>query len=356
MIADWPPYQTLFSIVQVARPGYFGVDLFFVLSGFLITRILCSELKQSGSIDFRTFYIKRALRILPIYYICVVFCLLYFHSSWLDLLATATYTANLGYMPIDPRPMEHTWSLAVEEQFYLVWPVLLAFVSYQRGRWLSRYVLPIAAVASACLIAWLKPNAEGALLIYLLPCTRMLSLSLGASLAFYEADGMVVRTGTGVVLCVAGFAIAALAVMGRAHGLVPPGAPYWVLNLVSSALVGLGLVAAAISSGQSSVLTQLLCLRPLRYIGRISYGLYLYHYVVLFAFNINEAKVRTTGASGLLTAEALLVTVVIAALSYHFIELPIMKLKTRLISGDGRVALHVGRHQGDADDKATATP
>ena len=332
------------GIIHAARTGYFGVDIFFVLSGFLITRILIKEFSEISRINFKLFYLKRALRILPIYYVCMLFCFFYLHLGYAELFAAATYTTNIGYLPTNPQPMEHTWSLSVEEQFYLVWPFLLTLVNFRHLVWLTKYALPAVAIMSAVVIAILDPGANGAMLIYKLPCTRMLSLSLGGFLAFREYHHLPMGLTASLGIFAIGIVLSVLAVIGRSHGILPPGAPYWVVALLASSLTSYGIVAAAAFSHASGVISGLLRLKLLRYIGRVSYGLYLYHYVALFVFGINEAKAGETGAPARTVLEMALLTIIVTVMSFHFFELPIMHLKTRL--GAGAKPPIVGRVNG----------
>ena len=146
--------EAFWKISQALRTGYIGVDLFFVMSGFLITRILLNERLSNGTISFRRFYINRALRIFPIYYICIaIYALLYARHDG-DLLSLVTYTFNV-YKPLYPDPvaLEHTWSLSVEEQFYLAWPFVMAAIPLRMGKAITGIVIPAISFAAALLVA-----------------------------------------------------------------------------------------------------------------------------------------------------------------------------------------------------------
>src|SRR5262245_41609925 len=124
--AHFPFVQGVEQVRHVAMSvgsGHFGVNVFFGLSGFLITRILIRE-KQEGRFSMKRFYLKRTLRIFPIYYLTLLLVVIFItarHAGWLAL-----YMGNFVFaFDLDPHPLRHTWSLAVEEHFYLIWPLIL---------------------------------------------------------------------------------------------------------------------------------------------------------------------------------------------------------------------------------------
>ena len=120
----------LSSFGDIFGVGYLGVDIFFVLSGFLITSILLIEKKESKKVDFKFFYLKRSLRIFPIYFLTLLFCYLFIGPVNYDIYSALFYVSNF-YFVFDEAggPLRHTWSLAVEEQFYIVWPLIVLFFS-----------------------------------------------------------------------------------------------------------------------------------------------------------------------------------------------------------------------------------
>lgn len=320
----------IWSLLQRVRPGFIGVDLFFVLSGFLISRILLSEGRTFGGIDIPSFYTRRFLRIFPAYYAAILVGAFLFRMPWADIVTVATYTTNLGLLPAASRPFEHTWSLAVEEQFYLVWPFFLAAVPLRWGRMLTGIAIPVLAVCSALIIAAIDPGRGGSNLIYSLPVTRMLSLSLGAWLAYRESEGAALTVLRALAIGICGATVLAMALIGRSRGLIPPGAMYWVIVLIGTALLSCGMIAILISR-RLPILTPLLRWRPIRYVGSISYGLYLYHYPILYAFGISPAVTEHVGAPASTILTAFLTTVAVAILSYHGLEKPLLRLKTTFV-------------------------
>lgn len=336
--------KAVWSVGQAIRAGYIGVDLFFVLSGFLITRILLDERVRTGSVSLRVFYSRRALRIFPIYYLCVAVYALAFPFDGEALLSLVTYTFNY-YHPLNPtpNPLEHTWSLAVEEQFYLVWPALVTLIPLARGRRICGTFIPVLAMLVALLLAATLESTLAANLIYMSSATRMMSLSLGAALAFRELARAPSPHWRPYGELVAGAALLAADQGGRALGLIPAGGWYWTVALLGYALFSVGAVSLLIASRDRLAATAraVLSLRPLRYVGRISYGLYLYHYLLLFLLGLAPYQVFATGAPAGRVALAAGVTLATAALSYRFIEAPLLRLKDRVGRRDAPAPTYV---------------
>lgn len=309
--------------------GYTGVELFFILSGYLITSIVVRNRQQPGFL--RVFYARRCLRIWPIYYLAlgtlVVLNLVRKHPE--PMGGIAYYFTYLQYIweywhgakPPTALPLYHTWTLAAEEQFYLVWPVLLLWIG---PRYLKPLALTLAVVpflvrhywgAIDTLLGHCDGLALGALLSTLIPAvpakapraTRLLLLTVGLlSLAGYF----------GYAYYLAGQGITGAHISRSNVG----------ISLISLAYFGLiGLVVI----GAGSRFLCWLRVPALCYLGRISYGLYLYH---LLIYEWIDAKFKfQMGYTGTWRLEVLkvVVTVAVAALSWHLIEQPILKLKGR---------------------------
>jgi len=333
-VTDSAVSMSIWKVGQALRVGYFGVDLFFVLSGFLITRILLNELQQTGRICYQNFYIKRILRIFPIYYLCVAVFAVCFDWNW-DLLGSLlSYTFN-WYKPfhVESIALEHTWSLSVEEQFYLLWPPLLAVLPRRSRGVATGFVIPAVSVGIALLISASFESSLAANIIYMSTATRMISLSLGAYLALIEFAGGRLKTWQSVSILTAGAAVLLCDNVARGVHVLGPGGLYWSAALLGYAMVSCGAVATLIFSDRKAValVKDLLILGPLRYIGKISYGLYLYHLLILFLMNIAPYQVQSGGTSvGRLMAAATL-TFVVAHLSYQYLERPLLGLKGSLM-------------------------
>jgi peptidoglycan/LPS O-acetylase OafA/YrhL len=331
-VAGSPVSQGIWKVSQVLRTGYIGVDLFFVLSGFLITRILLEERGRTGGISLRSFFAKRALRILPIYYLGIAIYAAVFAWSSGDLLSLATHTFNY-YKPFHPEPMalEHTWSLSVEEQFYLVWPFALLAIPARLGKVTTSLLIPLVSVLAALFIAATFESALSATMIYMFSITRMMSLSLGASIAYGEQEGDQPGGWQAGLVILIGVAVLAVDQAGRYLQIVPAGGYYWSVALVGYAMMGFGTVSLLVAPAGRMVtaVNAALSWAPLRYVGRISYGLYLYHYLVLFLLNIAPYQTEKSGASASRLLAAVVLTFVCAHLSYRYFERPLMRLRDR---------------------------
>ncbi len=309
--------------------GWAAVDLFFVLSGYLITAII---LKGAGGKRFLTnFYIRRGLRIWPIYYLTAFVLILASPllprpSDFTGLPFLLTYTQNIQRYWSNAAPeftpyLSHTWSLAVEEQFYVLWPPLVCLV----GR---RGVIPLAVG-----LAVLSVGARVSGYHWWLLLARGDGLALGAILAAIlpERGGMGGRlTLVRPVLGVAGVAaFVYIAALTAAGGMSTVGTPRWpgptilAFNVLACAVVGL------VVCNQGAALLRPLRGRVLVWLGTLSYGLYLYHYVMLL---LADDLARWLGLGGRpFWREALTIAVIIglAALSWRFVERPLLALKDR---------------------------
>ncbi len=330
--------------------GYFGVDVFFVLSGFLITTLLLGEWRGSGGVGLRAFWGRRARRLLPALFVMLavvgtVSVLLprVLGSPGLlgDTLATVGYVANWHFISVhtdyfatvaNPSPLQHTWTLAIEEQFYLIWPlILLALVGgYRRlrrpsgpsGRHRLALVAAVAlvgAVASALAMAVLTPvGAASVNRSYYGSDTRAQGLLIGAALAAVCLWWGPVRTATGRrLLGLSGLLGAGVVlVMWR---MVPESSPLTFHGGFALLAVATAGVIAAVTLLSRHPVAGLLSLRPLPYLGKISYGMYLWYWPVLLVMTAQ----RTHLAGVALLAARLAVIVAIAAVSFHLIESPI---------------------------------
>jgi peptidoglycan/LPS O-acetylase OafA/YrhL/lysophospholipase L1-like esterase len=341
--------------------GYLGVDAFFVLSGFLITSLLLAEHGASGVTSLRRFWARRARRLFPALLLMLVGVALY---SWLvldpasrpevrgDSLATLLYVANWrevvagsDYFALfrDPSPLEHTWSLAIEEQFYVLWP--LVFVLLTRGRdaaTAARRVLVVAtggAVGSFALAqvlysdrtvslsgsyvdrvvdALTTPSANR---VYFGTDTRIGAIFVGAALAAWTAlhSPRAEASRGRSALEVAGW----LAVGGLALAWVRLPGDSTVLYRGGLIVCGLAVtvVIAAATHPERGWLHRALSWAPLRAAGLVSYGLYLFHWPVYVWLN----EERTDQRGWALLAVRVAVTVVLALVSYRLVEQPIRR-------------------------------
>jgi peptidoglycan/LPS O-acetylase OafA/YrhL len=332
--------------------GYLGVDAFFVLSGFLITSLLLAEAGRSGRIGLKAFWSRRFRRLLPALVVLVLGVSLYaaLMASTVELarirtdaLATLAYVANWnsvfrqhGYWELfsAPSPLEHTWSLAIEEQFYLVWPLVFAglvWLSRWRGRDLARSVLRLSlflAVCSASLMWYLYTPGGDTTRVYLGTDTRAAAILLGAAFAAWRWSRRPVARGwvaSRLALEVAGFvaAIGLAVAWARLDGQNP--------LLYRGGLLACGVavvvVIAASSHEQAGPLSRALAWSPLRWFGLISYGLYLWHWPIYLILNGDR-----TGLSGWpLFGLQIVASVAVAVVSFYLIEQPVRRGRLRVV-------------------------
>jgi peptidoglycan/LPS O-acetylase OafA/YrhL len=340
--------------VAWSQGGFLGVDLFFVLSGYLITSLLVAEQRRSGSIDLMRFWGRRARRLLPALFLVLLAVCVYSvvwarstqrESLRLDALSTLGYAANwrlaLTHQSYfaqydDPSPLRHMWSLGIEEQFYLAFPLLLlGWLALSRGRTrLLRAGLGLGALASAALMATLYEPSVDPSRVYYGTDTRAQALLVGAFLALFLADHprrrsdprarTYLRLGPFEVP-VPGWTLLGLAafVVFLVLVLISRDLAPWLYRggFLMAAIVGALLIAAATRAPERSVLRRLLSWPPLRAVGVISYGLYLWHWPVYVVLDPTRTSMQGTA----LLLVRVTVTFVLATASYLYVERPIRR-------------------------------
>jgi peptidoglycan/LPS O-acetylase OafA/YrhL len=333
----WPPTYAL------AETGAMGVHLFFVLSGFLITGILLQARaavdagEESAGFSLRRFYIRRVLRIFPLYYAVLL-------VAWLTRVPGArgafgwhlAYLTNVHHFVAETygERMGPYWSLAVEEQFYLVWPLLVLFAPY---RWLP--AIALGAIAVSPVFRFVVTALTGNELTVVLPFSCLDSLGLGAYLAMgaapaFAGHALVRRIGGGAAL--AGLGLLAAHQVAVWTGTAP---------ILRVAIFGLAVALPSAwiirhaAAGFRGWPGRILELGPLRWIGTISYGIYVYHLLLPYLFPkiaaalgyrgffdpLGHGLERTVWYPIFYSAA----TVVVAALSWYCFEGPINRLKER---------------------------
>jgi peptidoglycan/LPS O-acetylase OafA/YrhL len=352
--------------------GFLGVEVFFVISGYLITALLLAQWRQLGRVDVKTFWLGRARRLLPALYLVLVVTLAYavvFLPGEVaglrgDVLAALGYVTNWylvigheSYFEAIGRPslLKHLWSLAVEEQFYLVWPLVLAFgLSLGATRWRRRRILILAlagAVTSALLMALLyRPELDPSR-IYYGTDTRATGLLVGAALAFVWAPWRAALAPGGPRGCsvaVRGLRLQRVKRRSRLRrrwgwtaprlldvvGLAALGGlalfslrlgefqPFLYRGGLASVALVSAVVIMACAHPHSHLGAGLLGRQPLRWIGLRSYGIYLWHWPV-FMITRPQLDVPIEGLP--LLALRLGLTLVLAELSYRYVETPIRR-------------------------------
>ena len=303
--------------------GFVGVDVFFVISGFLITGKLWRESQQPGGLNITRFYAWRIRRLLPAALIAVAVISLVglllaapLDRSELaaDGAASALSIANMRFIgsvdyfaaTTSPSPFLHFWSLSVEEQFYLVWPALIVLLTWRGGSSRRLIVaLLIGVVASFALSIWLTDTSP-ARAFYLLP-TRVWQLGVGGLLALIGVAGTSRRAGA-----VAWAGLAAVAVAGVA---LTAEMPYpGLAALLPTAGAAALLYGGAAPSGP----VRLLAAAPLRFLGKISYSLYLWHWPLL----VLPLMFLERALTGVEVVASVAVAIGVSWLSWRFVEQP----------------------------------
>ncbi|MFL5963909.1 MAG: acyltransferase family protein [Gaiellaceae bacterium] len=295
---DWP------------KGGHLGVDLFFMLSGFLITTLLLEERDATGRINLRVFYARRARRLLPALALLLTAYLAIDAAKGHNGLKAAAfgglYVANLveafGQNPgvLSGSGLDHLWSLAQEEQFYLLWPLLVPVVA------LVRRPVRLLAIVIGFLVLYriaLAVNGASHHRLYNGPDTHADGLLAGAAVAFLLARSP--QFIVSKLLPVAALPIAVDALLLRDPS---PAWDAFGLPIAEAACVAI-LVAALTLPGWAAVLSW----SPLRWLGRISYSLYLWHFMLIWAFN-GQHRLIPAGLS-----------IVVAYVSTRWIEEPIRR-------------------------------
>ncbi len=341
-----------------ARGGYLGVDLFFVLSGFLITGLLADEIQQSGRLNVGRFYWRRAKRLLPAVWlmmVCVTFAAAIIATDALprlrgDTLASLAYLTNwellsvhVSYFDSTGRQplLQHLWSLAIEEQFYIVWAILVPLGLALVGRRALAVVAGSLAIASATWMAVLAakigyPGHGDPSRLYFGTDTHGFPLLLGAALGLAWQPGRASRTlravprVVGVVVGVVALALllALFARLGEESTALYP----WGLLLAD--VTSMAVIAMASHPGLA--FGQWLDCKPLRWIGQRSYGIYLWHWPI-FMLTRPGIDLRMLDVHAALALRVAL-TIGIAALSYRYVEMPIRQGALERMRSDLRVA------------------
>ena len=348
--------------IDWAPGGLLGVGIFFVLSGYLITDILAGQWERHQRFDLIDFWIRRARRLLPAMFamviLVVLWCLVVDHSRLPalvgDVPAALLYVSNWWFIfhkvsyfeSFGPAsPLGHLWSLAVEEQFYLIWPLLLALgLKFLPKRInLAGWILSLAAISALLMAVLYEPGSDPSR-VYYGTDTRIFALLIGASLAIVWPSAKLkarVSNQARTVLDVVG--VITLLVLGWMIWHTNEYQPF----LYRGGMVLIAMITAlliAILAHPASRLAIVMGCKPLRWLGKRSYGLYLWHFPVI---TLSTSQVSTTEPSIIKSIIQVAVSLLLAELSWRYIEQPIryngfrsLRLKYRLQHMTSRGWLH----------------
>jgi peptidoglycan/LPS O-acetylase OafA/YrhL len=312
--------------------GFLGVDVFLVISGFVVTTVLLHDITEQGRIRFARFYARRIRRLIPTLLLVVTAVALVTYSrgaytsarvndslaslgfvmNWREALTGGSYFAAFA----DPSPTRHLWSLAVEEQWYLIWPVVL-FVMWRRNRTLP--VVPVAAAAAVAATWWwaIRLGASDPSRAYYGTDTRVAILLMGAGAGLLHT-----RSGLRVSRWIGVLALGVVGVCWRLGHAEWGWAHPWLFLIVGVATTVL--IGAVVDD--NGLLARALSVRPLQWLGDASYAIYLWHWPVLLL--TPDSLLDRLPAPHEVSMVA--ITLLLSALTLHLIERPLRKVRTRI--------------------------
>lgn len=332
----------VFHLRPASLPGGFvGVDVFFVVSGFLITTLLLREITSRRRLDLPAFWKRRARRLVPALVLTVVVSVsagllvgedllvgigrqtvgaLTFSSNWVEIAAGSSYFANTS-----PQLFANFWSLAVEEQFYLFWPILFALAMALLPTWRLRVGAALGvAAASALAMALLATPGEDATRVYYGTDTHAFGLLLGVALAFlWATDSFLDAAAWRRLAPLTGLAslaglVALMAVLDENHVATFRG------GLLAASLLTAILIASLLP-GTSPLLVPFES-RPVRWLGERSYGIYLWHWpLILIVTALMPAAAPDSAGEWTNRGIALGLTLAVSAASFRYVETPVRR-------------------------------
>jgi peptidoglycan/LPS O-acetylase OafA/YrhL len=320
--------------------GFLGVDVFFVLSGFLITDLLVSQYDRLGRLDLKDFWSRRARRLLPALALMLIvvsaaatviepdqgtslrlalLAAVTYTSNWYQILHHVSYFASLGLFT-SPPPLDHLWSLAIEEQFYLIWPLILWLLILRLNGRRARVTATLILAAASALAMALEYSPGDPSLVYYGTDTHASALLIGAALALALPLATVASLPAAQVRRLDAAGVAGLVLLAWAAGHFSGADPaVYPIGLILAAVGAAGLVVAAAGTGVIAAMTSL---PPLRWVGIRSYGIYLWHWpVIALAGAIIGARANSAWMWFIEAA----VSIGLACVSWRFVETPILR-------------------------------
>lgn len=343
------------SGVEVVSGGYIGVDVFFVISGFLITTHLLESLQQHGTVHFASFYTRRARRILPAAFTVLMLTViaaviwmppLLLREVFRGAIATALYVPNMlfgmqgtNYLAESaPSVFQHYWSLGIEEQFYIVWPAIL-LIGYRLCKQSERALFYGVAtlIALSFLLCVIMMSVSQPWAFFSLP-TRAWELGVGGLVAFVMRSGASWITHPRMGL-MAWVGLGALLVVAVTYGAATPFPSYYAaIPVLATALVIIGGMAGPVNPAR------VLSVRPMQFVGLISYSLYLVHWPLLVIPQATAGHHNPLPASVLLGLGAL--SIPAAYVLYRWVENPLRRPRGDRAERPARTLLTVGATSG----------
>lgn len=307
--------------------NFTGVDTFFILSGFLITGILLKTKEKKTDIKsaLKTFYIRRFFRIFPIYYLSILFLIIVNPSNYADYaINDILYVSNfkMGFDGDFSGITPHFWSLSVEEQFYLFWPLLILLVPYKNNNVLKAIIgVFVLGIAGQFILKFMDYRLLGRLTI-----GAFAYLASGAFLSYTyhyknEIFNKIVKLWPAVFILT--LLIPIQYVLG--YDLSPE------LTILIYLFIGVVIVSKFVDGFNTSLIKSIFENNLIIYFGKISYGLYLYHFIVIHMLSGMNKFLHTSlplaGTNGAMAK--LVMTLIVATLSWYVIEKPLIKLKNK---------------------------
>lgn len=318
--------------------GFIGVEVFFGLSGFLITALLIQEFDNTGEISLKTFYLRRVLRLAPaLVALLIVYCPVVFYLAnfsfqrakplLTDALIVLFYMANWAraFNIHPPSLLAHAWSLSIEEQFYALWPPLLVLLLRNiRSRWAIAWIAFSIAVSAWALRCYLGATGSTALRLSNGLDTKADAVMIGCVLGIIVSSNLIQESVRGILSRILRIAspvsVGILAGICKIAFWYDPIMFYWLFFIIEilTAIIILDCIV-----NKDSMINKILSLKGLVWVGTISYGLYLWHYPVfrlMKYFQLDWVRVITLGTA---------ITFAATTLSFYLLEKPFLRLKKK---------------------------
>ena len=320
--------------------GNLGVTFFFVLSGFLISEILIRDIdnKVSRKKILKNFYVRRVIRIFPIYYLAIILLSIFNIENIRDIIFwNLSYTYNIGriWFDSDAHIISHFWSLCVEEQFYMIWPLLL--IIFRKNRKILIFSIIIASILTKFLYVNFELINYGDFIHASTPAA-MDALAVGALLAELKKNNVNILKKILKLFFIPFLFIIFYWLMLFIYN--DTSRFYFIFGKITSSVTAFYLIGWG-ALNYDNLFTKFTKIKILRYLGKISYGIYVYHWIIYFLLikhfdtiwmNIKGSLWKFGYNKWIFTFIIFTgLTIIIATISFYFIEKPLLKLKKRFV-------------------------